>query len=302
MLEITLEVLINYLGEPTKVQNNQTYWQCPYCRASGGDNHRDNLIYSNKKNIIKCFVNDSHSRNLLKDIFSNTNRNQINYYRNPRVNPKCANPIITEEKAQENLLYMLNANYALLNNEKALDYIKTKRGINKETIEHCGIGLDTSRLRWVFPTFEFGNNETSKIVGFEYRPEDLSKDGLYREKGSLTCMANINSYTSYKSFLVVVEGYLDAYVFLQHLKEQEQLENYHIVTPSNGVANIVNLMKGIEHCFYKYKKIYAYLDSDEVGISKMQELKALYPFIEIIIMNCGCKDFNEHYLRCIKKR
>jgi hypothetical protein len=113
-------------------------------------------------------------------------------------------------------------------------------------------------------------------------------------------MAMINEYTPEKCCLVVLEGYLDAYAFAQHLNEQGQLKYYHIATPSNGVTGIANRIKEIDYCFNNYQRIYIYLDSDDAGKPQMYKIKELYPFVEIKIMSCGCKDFNDHYLKCIK--
>ena len=95
----------------------------------------------------------------------------------------------------------------------------------------------------------------------------------------------------------MLEGFWDGYVFWQHLHEQGQNEFYHIITPSNGVGTVIGLLKDFD--FSPYKKVILYLDSDEKGIKAMNEAKKLYPFIETVIMDCGCKDFNEHYLRCL---
>ena len=294
MIEITLDLLINHFGQPTKKINNEHCWQCPYCE----DSSKDNLMYNEQKNVLYCFANESHSANVLKDIFSK-NKDKSYYVSKPVLRHNPEKPIISKEKHQEFLLYRLKCNDELLNNEKALDFLYNKRGINKDTVEYCGIGLDKAKKRWVFPTFEFSHNTEISITGFEYRPLDLSKNGLYREKNTPTCMAMINAHTPYKKCLAVLEGYLDSYVFAQHLKEQGQLENYHIATPSNGVSSIIKLMKEIDCNFNKYQRVYVYLDSDETSKPKMQEIKELYPDIKTIIMTCGCKDFNEHYLKCI---
>ena len=43
-----------------------------------------------------------------------------------------------------------------------------------------------------------------------------------------------------------------------------------------------------------------FVDNDEVSRPIADKICAKYPF-ENIRLTCGCKDFNEHYLRCIKK-
>lgn len=299
MTEISLELLIQYLGQPNKAHSNQIYWQCPYCAAVGEDSSKNNLTYSKSKKIVKCFANDSHSKSLLKDM-SLSNKAAIPSYNYNRGFSEPTKPSIDECKRQNFLSYLHRCNENLLQNNAALDLIFNKRGINKSTVESCKIGLDKGFSRWIFPTFEFNCNNEQLINGFEYRCYDLGKKGLHREKNTPTCMAMVNSYTPDKSCLVILEGYLDAYAFFNHIQEQGQLAYYHIATPSNGVSNIVSLVKSIEHYFNNYKRIYLYLDSDDIGCKKMAELTQRYPFIESKIMACGCKDFNEHYLKCIK--
>ena len=266
-----------------------------------GDTGRDNLVFKSSNNTVYCYGNETHSPALLKDIFSK-NKDRLVIFKNTAKRSTPAKPVITEEKHQEFSLYMLKCNDELLNNTTALSFLLKKRGINKDTVEYCKIGINTNKHRWVFPTFEYTCKDVGLIAGFEYRPSDLSKKGLYREKNTPTCMAMINVYTPDKKCLAILEGYLDAYAFTQHLKEQGQLENYHIATPSNGVSSIIKLIKEVDYNFNKYQRVYVYLDSDETSKPKMQEIKELYPFIETIIMTCGCKDFNEHYLKCISKK
>ena len=193
---------------------------------------------------------------------------------------------------------MLKCNQELLQDASNLNFLLKSRGISQSTVKLCCIGIDKAKRRWVFPTFKYSYDANPKILGFEYRPLDLNSKGIYREKGTPTCMAMINSYANQK-VLVMLEGYLDGYAFVEHLANIGQLPFYHVITPSNGVANAVRLLSEIEYNFDKYSKIYVYLDSDKAGIPKMEELKGKYPFVEPQIMKCGCKDFNEHYLKCI---
>lgn len=299
MAEITLELLVEHLGEPTIETKNEVHWQCPYCASEGGDTNENNLVYSKVKNIVKCFVHDSHSPNVLKDIFSKTTKNKIKYNNKPRVNAKPENPENIEKQQHVFQEHMIRWNRSLLEDELLLSRLEEIRGINKDTVEFCKIGT-TYSLCWAFPTFKYTIGSDVSVTGFEYRAIELSKKGIHREKNTKTCMAMINQYNPKQTCLAILEGYLDAYTFAQHLKEQGQLEYYHIATPSNGVANIVQLMTEIDYNFNRYKRIYIYLDSDDAGMTKMEEIKQLYPFVETKIMTCGCKDFNEHYLRCIK--
>lgn len=297
MTDIDYNLVVEYLGKPHKQGGGYSKWQCPFC----GDKGKDNLIYTHKTGTLWCYADDSHAPALLKNIFS---KNKEHTY---KLVPKVikSEPIkieLTQKRQEEFVFYMLECNYELLQDKKSLDFLLARRGISRFTVEYCGIGIDKSERRWVFPTYKYSCDSLPKLFGFEYRPLNLSKNGLYREKNTPTCMAMINSYTNLQKVLVIVEGYLDGYAFVDHLANTGQLKFYHVITPSNGVSNVVKLLKAAEYNFDKYKKIYAYLDSDEVSLPKAEALKIKYPFIEVQHMPCGCKDFNEHYLKCILKR
>ena len=54
--------------------------------------------------------------------------------------------------------------------------------------------------------------------------------------------------------------------------------------------------------YSRYKKFYLFIDNDDVSNNIKLQILEKYPQFEPINMNCGCKDFNEHYLKCIKGR
>lgn len=155
-----------------------------------------------------------------------------------------------------------------------------------------------NKKRWVIPTFQYSTERANTILGFEYRPFNFSKEGLTREKGTPTGLAMINSYKPTMEILAVVEGYFDGYALYQHLKEQKQIKYYHIVTPSNGIQSLLKHVSQVD--FSKYKKFCLYVDNDEEGNRVAEKIIAKYPIFERVTTECGCKDFNEHYLKCIK--
>ena len=63
-----LEKIIAKYGEPEKQVGNQYYWQCPYCKKNGRDNHRDNLQYNIQKDVLSCFADKSHTVQILQDL------------------------------------------------------------------------------------------------------------------------------------------------------------------------------------------------------------------------------------------
>ena len=193
---------------------------------------------------------------------------------------------------------MLNCNDELYTHEKALKFLYKKRGITTDTVGFIGLGIDLKKHRWVIPTFEYSTTIEGNILGFEYRPNDLSKKGLYREKNTPTGLAMINCYTPQVENLAIVEGYFDGYALWQYLDEKKQSSYYHIITPSNGVNQLLNQLSIVD--FNKYKRYFLYVDSDIAGQKEVQKIIERYPIFEIVKMNCGCKDFNEHYLKCLK--
>ena len=296
-MELTLEKLKQHLGMPRKKIGKEYIWQCPYCRDSG----RDNLKFNEEKSVLYCFANDRHAKMILSDLFKSNGTLYV------KSNKDLIKPIVSlqntaidiySQKIQENFLQdMFKWNNILLQDKKALDFLYKKRGLIKDTVEFCKIGIDEKKRLWTIPTFKY-DCEKLYITGFEYRPIDLSKKGLHRTKNTPNFMAMINYYTSQVEALVIVEGYLDGYALYQHLNELAQASYYHIVSPSNGVNSLLKYIPQID--FSKYKRYYLYIDNDKVSREKALQILEKYPFFELIIMTCGCKDFNEHYLKCIK--
>ena len=95
-----------------------------------------------------------------------------------------------------------------------------------------------------------------------------------------------------------MEGYFDGYALFQYLTEMGKIDLYHIVTPSNGVNGLIKQIDEID--FTKYKKFELFLDNDEAGERVANKILEKNPFFNRVRLTCGCKDFNEHYLKCIK--
>jgi len=158
---------------------------------------------------------------------------------------------------------------------------------------------DSERNRWVLPNFQYSTKDEQKIFSFEYRLGKFSNKEIKRAQNTPTGLIMINSYTSQTEALIMVEGLMDGYVLWQYLNERQQSAYYQIVTSSNGVATALQQVSEIE--FDKYKKFYLYLDNDEAGNKATAPILQQYPMFEVMKTNCQCKDFNEHYLKCIKK-
>ena len=297
MTNLTLDLVIEHLGQPIRKNGSEYEWQCPICKDRG----KDNLKFNSQKGVLYCFADESHARTILRGIM----RNHKDYLYS-KDKKEYVNRIVEAEKYQENkitpekqkifLNYMFECNASLLNDSKVLEFLRNRRGITQETVSNTGMGIDKVKRHWTIPTFRYG---TGELIGFEYRPPDLSKKGLCREKNTPTGLAEINCYTPQTEILVIVEGYFDGYALLQHLTEINQIAQYHIVTPSNGVQGLLRQIKCID--FRKYKRFELFIDNDETSRPIANKIIEQYPMFHNVELKCGCKDFNEHYLKCIKK-
>ena len=292
---LTLDILQNYLGEPESQSGDEYIWQCPLCKDTG----RDNLKFNAAKGILWCFADESHAPQLLREILKkNKNKICFKHFNNDYENTDRYKRFFTIQKQMEFRTYMKECNEALQKSLMRVRFLRQKRGLTAVTVKAVKIGIDEYKKRWVIPTFQYSTERSNIILGFEYRPLNLGKDGLKREKGTPTGLAMINSYKPTTEALVIVEGYFDGYALYQHLYKKRQLKYYHIVTPSNGVQSLLKHISQVD--FAKYKKFFLYLDNDEEGNKVAAKIIERYPMFQRILTPCGCKDFNEHYLKCIK--
>ena len=54
--------------------------------------------------------------------------------------------------------------------------------------------------------------------------------------------------------------------------------------------------------FRKYKKFELFIDNDKTSCPIANKIIEEYPLFHQVELKCGCKDFNEHYLKCIKQK
>lgn len=301
--------LMSYLGKPTKKIGVEYVWQCPYCL----DSHKDNLKYNEQKQILKCFADDTHAGKVLSEI------NRIRGINTPQKDNPALKPIETPSKLTlketiENLEYLLRCQEVFEKNTKAQQHIEEKRGITFKTASLYGIGIDTETHSWVIPIWKYSTSPfNTPLIGFELRPallpnaikekrtekENEAKKNIRRKRGSLSKLAMINCKTPNAKNLVIVEGFMDGLVLWQYLQEKNIDSDYHIVTPSNGIGVLLKQIESIE--FSKYENFILYVDADEQALKIADEIKEKYPFFKMIQLDCNCKDFNEHYLKCIKE-
>lgn len=301
-IELTFELLEDYLGPPARRKHDEYEWQCPVCAYYGGDTHKDNLKFNARKRVLQCFADPEHSRALLSEIY----RQEWEEIKEVHKEDKKLH-IKYEELEEEQKMQLKEKQEKYTNNLQTNisgelgNILYGFRGLTMETANAVGLGYDSENNYWTIPTFRYTtsiNTNDIDLIGFEYRPTDFSKNGIKREAGQTNTLAMINKYNSKTEILVIVEGYLDGYALYQYLTEQGQAEYYQIVTCSNGVQSLLKQVATIE--FNKYKKWYLFIDNDEAGRNTASKILEMYPFITDYTLPCGCKDFNEHYLKCIK--
>lgn len=290
MDNLEINKLIELLGDYKKC-GNEYLFQCPYCM----DKSKNNFSYNTKKNFLWCFAsNGEHSKKWLSEVYNKRFQSKpleaVN--KQPRSPRQLFNMSI--EKIERNLSYTMFYNNTLLNSPDYLDIILSKRGLTKKTIKDCYIGISTKQKKFVFPSIRYyTNNSHLEIVNFEYRSLDLTKNGLYKQKGGLNGLMQINQYTRFTENLIILGGYIDCYSFYQYLCCKNAEKSYHITTSSNGEPMTLKYLIDNEYAFSKYKNHYLCLDNDYIGMKTTQKIIKQYPFFKIINLPQYVKDFNE---------
>ncbi len=298
---ITLEDVIEEVGEYKRCRQYEYEFQCPHCAENGGDRHCNNLKFNSKKNILYCFANPEHSKQIFNNIIQKKQFSNDFDFEKTAFSATAENATLSDDELVIFKGCMLLRQQTLLQSQSLIDCLFKHRGITKDTVKDVFLGFDEEFNYWSIPTIEYNaiSNFDYKVVGFEFRPINFSKQGLTRTQNTPTPLAMINRYKDTTECLAIVEGYFDGYALYQHLKERNQIEKYQIVTCSNGVQSLLKKIDTIN--FTKYKKIYLFIDNDEVSRPIATQIIERYPFIQNVTLTCGCKDFNEHYIKCIKK-
>ena len=137
MIEINLENLIAYLGQPHKKQGEEYIWQGPICSDRG----KDNLKFNISKGILYCFANDSHSKIILSDM-NKKFRGIYPQKQNTLVKPATNSVKITQEQIKDYENYMYHCNDVLTSDKDLLEIAFTKRGLKHITISSVKMGYD----------------------------------------------------------------------------------------------------------------------------------------------------------------
>ena len=312
-MELTLNDIQEYLGQTGKKQGSEVSFSCPLCNALGRDRHGDNLKFNTTKSVLYCFCDDTHSGQILSEIMKKKHEEKkMSNVEIPKYHNLQTEYVLYQQLCNDMLLGKFNEAWIdemvaldLLTQKEgenlkqiaqtdkpheAREYLKRQRGINSHTIELTGLGFDFNERRWVIPIFDMDCN----IVGFEYRVADFKTKKIWRERGSVSCLAR--TYGNGRKALIF-EGFLDSYCALQMANSKEELS---LFTTSSGVAGLTKVITQLQ--FGSYDSITLILDNDEPANKITKEIIEKYPFIKDgrqFLIDSGCKDVNEYMLKVV---
>lgn len=275
-LDISVEELREVLGHETKSKYGTYYFRCPECAKMGKDTHGDNLVYNSSNGRLRCFGCGEGQITVLRMI--NEYRSKTGYWQKSKEEREKSKPKIEKKplwyeiNKEELLIYMCEATEELLDAEPVVEWLYNKHGINKQSIIDCGIGMDADKNAICFPIFSINHEQI--LVGFEYRLIGETKK-IWRTKDAPSCLAAIYGRTTAPN-IIICEGYKDAYCLKQMLELQNKADDYYILTPANGVSDIINHLPSID--FTQYKTCYLLLDNDEAGDKATNEILNEYSF------------------------
>ena len=308
-MELTLNDIQEYLGQTGKKEGDEVVFGCSICQLSGGDVHSDNLKWNTKKNVLYCFKDSEHSKIIMSEIMKKKHeekkmsnveipkyvkcQERYIYYQifcNDMLLGKFNKDLLDEmlkigmcdKKEYETHIKVANTDKPL----GALEYLYKSRGIGKQAVEECGIGVDFFEQRWVIPIYDM----TSTLVGFEFRELNFKNKKIKKEVGTPTCLAMIYGALNSKQ-AIVVEGLLDGIVLSQLAKDSL------ILSCSNGVQGTLKCLSQLQ--FNKYDEIKLILDADNAGSAETEKIITQYPFIKDcrkFLFDSGVKDIGEWYM------
>ena len=315
-MELTLNDITDHLGQPRTKIGTELIWQCPICM----DKSKDNLHYNPTKNILWCFANEQHNKDILSEIMKKKHeakrmenkeipayiKNQEKYlYYMELCNSALLGTLtkdwidaVNEQDMFEDNEY--NFYLDLINTDKpqkAQSYLKQQRGINTSTIEQTGLGFDFKARKWVIPIFDMSCN----LVGFRYRGADFKQKKVWTEKGTPKTLARFYGADTAKTAFCA-EGELDAIILVQWLLEKNQ-KDFMVVSPSNGASSLLSVMPQLQ--LNKFEQIKLIMDNDTAGDKATEKVLKSYPMVKderAFLKQSDIKDINDFYLRKVVKR
>jgi hypothetical protein len=290
-LDVTLEELIAYLGQPEKTIGNESIWQCPICFAEGHDKSKDNLKFNSVTPWFRCFCSgaggNGHAAEILREVYKR--RVKPENKKNVTIPQKAEKEVIKERTPEEKLEIhniIQDCHEYLLNNKQLLAFLYKERKITEDTVRYCKIGYSESRKRFTFPAYDLEGD----LYGGEYRTFGGDKKfSKILSTSNKLCLVHKGISPNY----ILVEGFTDAACMYQYLKEHCLEEIFSVITPANGVPGVPGLVKEWN---LKGKNLIVFIDNDEkAGKPASDKLEAIIdkPYKQIVL-DCGCcKDMND---------
>ncbi|MBR5554958.1 hypothetical protein IKU74_02985 [bacterium] len=283
-LELTRESVVAVFGEPKEEKNSEMIYPCPFCKEEGADSDDNHLKINIAKGIIHCFGEPEHAKKLYKIYQNNINsRERVSTSRIDN-NPEIMK--VMQKELHENL--------------EAIELLKSK-GYNDFTIKHSGIGLYLGDW-FAIPMYSLDN----EFIGYEFRYNHNYKHS-HKTKGyaddpkKTLCL--IHGYKTNNENLLVMAGFKDGHLMFQYLQENKLLNNYTIVTASNGEGNTLKALNLNIDYIKKFKKVILCLDKDKTGKASTKKIaqelgipvyELSLPFIKND-KNKSFKDFTDWY-------
>lgn len=223
-------------------------------------------------------------------------------YKRPLINlPK---PVVVKEEIIVDYSNEVIKSTEVFYNENTWQFFGKKlfelRGITFDTAIACQIGYIKDK-GWIFPCIRFIDG---KCVGYEIREREFKKfpngSKCLKAEHTPSCMCVV--YESWeKEKCYITEGFIDGYFLYQYLHEKNggNMVEETILTPSNGVSSIHNLLENQELLdkLSEYKEVIFILDADKAGKKEVEKLMTMnneWKFFSGLEEN---EDFAEWYLR-----
>lgn len=281
--ELVEKDVLAVFGKPKEIKNGEMIYPCPFCKNEGADSDSDHLKINISKGYITCFASAEHTKELNKRYQDYINARKRVSTTNIETNPE-------QMKAMQK---------ELSENQQALALLKNI-GYKDFTIQQQGLGLYKNDW-FTIPMYSIDN----EFVGYEFRYDHNYKHS-HKTKGyaddvkKTLCL--IHGYKTANTLLVMA-GFKDGHFMFQYLQENGLLNDYTIVTASNGEPNTLKALSENLSYIRKFKKVILCLDKDNTGRASTKKIAqelgiSVYelslPFIENN-NNKSFKDFADWY-------
>jgi len=262
MIEQNIVEYLKTKGCHFKQQGSEYLTDCPFC---GKPQH---LSVNPEKGVWRCWVcNETGNIWKLKKFYGDINIQKIVPQQEEYKRP-------VKDSDQE-------YHKALLENERALDYLMHERGFTMEIIKKFKLGYDKQRI--TIPYYQKG-----VLVNYKFRW--IEKKGYYREEGCQSTLFNVDDLDTSKPVLLT-EGEFDCISAVQM-----GFEN--VLSVSTGAGGFDN--EWIDF-FENVGEIYICFDQDKAGEKGAKKVAEKLGIARCKRVKLPFKDFNDCLMAGLKK-